>query len=142
MKTIKVKYLKDIEKLRKDPNGDWIDLRSAEDVEMKKGDYKLIPLGISMELPEGYEGIIAQRSSTFKNYKMVLINGIGIIDHSYCGDGDEWKFGAFALDDTVIHKNDRIGQFRIIKSQGDIEFDVVNELGNKNRGGIGSTGKR
>lgn len=121
-------------------NGDWIDLRAAETVEIKKGDYRLIPLGIAVELPKGYEAIVAPRSSTFKNFGIIAVNSIGIIDNSYCGDEDEWKFLALAVRDTVINKNDRICQFRILKNQPQQDIVVVNRLGNKSRGGIGSTG--
>lgn len=137
---IKIKYLKDIEKIEKIPQGDWIDLRCAEDVEIKKGEYCLIPLGIAMQLPEGYEALVAPRSSTFKNHKVLLANSLGIIDNSYCGDADEWKFPAYAVEDTKICKNDRICQFRIIYKQPECEIVEVSYLGNKDRGGIGSTG--
>lgn len=141
---IKVKYLVDgltpIEFIG-GKKSDWIDLRSAETVFISKGEYKMIGLGVAMELPEGYEAIVAPRSSTFKNYHILLANSIGIIDNSYKGDNDEWKFLAYATADTVIQKNDRICQFRILKSQGDMEIETVDSLGNADRSGIGSTGK-
>ena len=141
---IKVKYL--VEDLTPiefigGKKSDWIDLRSAETVFIKKGEYKMIGLGVAMELPDGYEAFVAPRSSTFKNYHILLANSIGIIDNSYKGDNDEWKFLAYAVEDTVIQKNDRICQFRILKSQGDIEIEKVDTLGNEDRSGIGSTGK-
>lgn len=139
---IKVKYFsEDLIRIEKIPQGDWIDLRAAEDVELKKGDYKLIPLGVAMELPNGYEAYVAPRSSTFKNYGILLVNSFGIIDNSYCGDGDQWMFPALATRDTMIKKNDRICQFRIMKKQPTIKFNKVDSLRNKDRGGIGSTGK-
>lgn len=138
---IKVKYLADIEKLEKISVGDWIDLRCAADTFIKAGEYEMIPLGIAMELPKGYEAIVAPRSSTFKKYGIVLANSIGVIDNSYCGDNDEWKFLALAKKDTVIKKNERICQFRIIENQPQIEFEEVETLGNADRGGIGSTGR-
>lgn len=141
---IKVKYLVDgltpIEFIG-GKKSDWIDLRSAETVFISKGEYKMIGLGVAMELPEGYEAIVAPRSSTFKNFHILLANSIGIIDNSYKGDNDEWKFLAYATADTVIQKNDRICQFRILKSQGDVEIETVDSLGNEDRSGIGSTGK-
>ncbi len=139
---IKIKYLTDdIEKLKYiDGVSDWIDLRSAADTEMKKGEFKLIPLGIAAQLPSGYEAHIVPRSSTFKNFGIIQTNHMGIIDESYCGDNDEWKFPAYALRDTVIHKNDRICQFRIMRHQPKIIFEQTDILGNKDRGGIGSTG--
>ncbi len=127
-----------IEKISK---GDWIDLRAAEDVEFKAGEFKLIPLGVGMILPEGYEAHIAPRSSTYKNFGIIQTNSIGMVDNSYCGDEDEWKMAAYALRDTYIHKNDRVCQFRIIERQPDIEFETVEHLRETSRGGFGSTGK-
>ena len=142
MKKIEIKYFSDeIEKLRYiDGKSDWIDLRASEDVVLKKGEFKLIPLGIAMKLPEGYEAHVVPRSSTFKNFGVIMTNSVGIIDKSYCGDDDMWHFPAVAIRDTVIHKNDRICQFRIMKNQPKIEFDEVNDLETSNRGGFGSTG--
>jgi len=139
---IKIKYLRDIEKVGTIAVGDWIDLRAAEDVTLRAGEYKMIPLGVAMELPIGYEALVAPRSSTFKKYNILLVNSIGIIDESYKGDNDEWNFLAYAVRDTVIPKNERICQFRIIKHQPNISFFEVDTLGNADRGGIGSTGRR
>ena len=141
VKTIKIKYLRDIQKIERFNVGDWIDLRAAEDVTMKAGEYKMIPLGIAMELPKGYEALVAPRSSTFRRYGVLLANSIGIIDESYKGDNDEWNFLAYAVRDTVIPKNERICQFRIIKHQPSIRFVEVRSLGNADRGGVGSTGR-
>ena len=121
---------------------DWIDLRAAETVEMKEGEFKLISLGVSMELPKGYEGHVAPRSSTFKNFGLIQTNSIGIIDESYCGDNDIWRYPALAMRDTRIEKNDRICQFRIVKKMEDIELLEVEILGNEDRDGFGSTGKK
>lgn len=142
-KTIEIKYhSQDINKLTYiDGKSDWIDLRSAEEVELKAGGFKLISLGVSMKLPEGYEAHIVPRSSTYKNYGIIQTNHCGIIDESYCGTDDVWKFPAYALRDTVIHKNDRICQFRIIEHQPMIIFNETDNLNKKNRGGFGSTGK-
>lgn len=139
---IRIKYISDaIEKLEYiDGKSDWIDLRAAETVQMKAGEFKLIPLGIAMELPEGYEAHVVPRSSTFKNFGIIQTNSMGIIDESYCGDHDQWFFPALAMRDTVIQVNDRICQFRIMKHQPKIEFIEVDLLGNKDRGGHGSTG--
>lgn len=120
--------------------GDWIDLRAAETVEMKAGEFRIISLGISMELPEGFEAHIAPRSSTFKKWGVLQPNGIGIIDNSYCGDNDIWGFPALAMRDTVIYKGDRICQFRLVDKQPHVRFIEVESLNNKNRGGFGSTG--
>lgn len=141
-KTIKIKYFTDkIEKLTYiDGKSDWIDLRAAEEVTLQKGEFKLIPLGVAMELPEGYEAHVVPRSSTFKNFGVIQTNHIGIIDESYCGDNDEWKMPVYAIRDTTIHRNDRICQFRIMKHQPGINFDEVERLENADRGGHGSTG--
>ena len=140
METIKIKYFTDIEPLKAIEKGDLIDLRAAEDVEMKAFDFKIISLGVAMELPKGYKANVYPRSSTYKNFGIILANSVGQIDESYCGDSDEWKFPAIALRDTVIHKGDRIAQFEIVKKMPKVQFEVVETLGNENRGGIGSTG--
>ena len=140
MLNIKIKYFTDIEKIKPIEKGDWTDLRAAETVELKKGEFKLIPLGIGMELPEGYEAHVVPRSSTYKNFKIIETNSMGIIDNSYCGDNDQWFFPAYALEDTIINKNDRICQFRIVKKQPEIVFEQVEKLSDTSRGGFGSTG--
>ena len=142
--TIKVRYLSDkIQPLEYiDGKSDWVDLRAAEDVELKTGESKLIPLGIAMQLPKGYEAIVAPRSSTYKNFGIRQTNSIGVIDETYCGDNDQWYFPARADRHTVIHAGDRICQFRIEKHQPQLFFESVDTLGNADRGGIGSTGKR
>ena len=144
MVNIKIKYFDDeIEKLRYiDGKSDWIDLRASEDVEFKKGEFKLIPLGVAMELPNGYEAHVVPRSSTFKNFGLIMTNSEGIIDNTYCGDNDMWKFPAIAMRDTVVHKNDRICQFRIMRNQPEIIFYEVDKLEGNDRGGFGSTGKK
>lgn len=142
MKTITIKYFTDkIEKLTYiDGKSDWIDLRAAEDVALKAGEFKLIPLGVAMKLPQGYEAHIVPRSSTFKNFGIIQTNHYGIIDESYCGDNDQWYFPAYALRDTEIHVNDRICQFRIMEHQPTIQFEETEKLAGADRGGIGSTG--
>ena len=141
MEKIQIKYFdKEIDKVEKISKGDLIDLRAAETVEMKKGDFKLIKLGVGMKLPEGYKANVYPRSSTYKNFGIILANSVGQIDQSYCGEEDEWRFPAIALRDTVIHKNDRICQFEIRKIQPEIEFEEVEHLNSESRGGIGSTG--
>ena len=138
---IRIKYFdKEINKIEKISIGNWIDLRAAETVELKAGDFKLIPLGIGMMLPEGYEANIVPRSSTFKNFGIIQTNSFGVIDNSYSGDNDQWFFPVYALRDTVINKNDRICQFRLNKIQDSIEFTEVEHLNNIDRGGHGSTG--
>ncbi len=143
-RTIKIKYFTDkIDRLCYiDGKSDWIDLRAAEEVRMKAGEFRLIPLGIAMELPEGYEAHVVPRSSTFKNYGVIQTNSMGVIDESYCGDNDQWFFPAYALRDTVISVNDRICQFRIMEHQPILCFEETDILGHENRGGHGSTGKQ
>ena len=142
MKTITIKYFTDkIEKLTYiDGKSDWIDLRAAEDVALKAGEFKLIPLGVAMKLPQGYEAHVVPRSSTFKNFGIIQTNHYGIIDESYCGDNDQWYFPAYALRDTEIHVNDRLCQFRIMEHQPTIQFEETEKLTGADRGGIGSTG--
>ncbi|MCR5303040.1 MAG: dUTP diphosphatase [Lachnospiraceae bacterium] len=143
MEEIRIKYLSSkIDKIKApDKKSDWIDLRAAQDVTMSAGEYRLIPLGVAMELPEGYEAHVAPRSSTFKNFGIIMPNSVGVIDRSFCGDNDEWCMPAFALRDTEIRVNDRICQFRIEKNQPAIGFVEVESLGNPDRSGFGSTGK-
>ena len=140
---IKIKYFSDkIEKLRYiDGKSDWIDLRCAEEISLKKGDFKLIPLGIGMKLPKGYEAHVVPRSSTFKNFGIIQTNHMGVIDYTYSGDNDQWFMPVYAVRDTEIHVNDRVCQFRIMENQPAIEFDEVNHLDETDRGGFGSTGK-
>lgn len=138
---IKIKYHADITKIEKIAVGDWIDLRCAEDVVMHEGELKIFSLGISMQLPTGFEAIVAPRSSCAKNYGIILANSIGIIDESYCGNDDVWRFIAYAIRDTHIPFDTRVAQFRIMKHQNPLEFIEVEELKNANRGGIGSTGR-
>ncbi len=143
-KTIRIKYFNDqMERLVcVGGRSDWIDLRAAEDVEMKAGEFRLIPLGVAMELPEGYEAHVVPRSSTFKNFGIIQTNHMGVIDESYCGDHDQWYFPAYALRDTQIHAGDRICQFRIMEHQPAIYFEEAESLGHEDRGGFGSTGRK
>lgn len=138
---IYIKYHADIEPLYVRENGDWIDLRAAEDITLEPGEFRLISLGVSIQLPEGYEAHIVPRSSTFKNWGILQTNHMGVIDNSYCGDNDIWYFPAYATRKTTIHKNDRICQFRIVHNQPPVYFYTVEHLGDNNRGGFGSTGR-
>lgn len=139
---IRVKYhnpnLKDT--IKQVPESAWIDLRAAETVEMEPGDFRIISLGISMEIPEGYEAHIAPRSSTFKNFGILQTNGVGVVESSYCGEDDIWGFPALAMRKTVIHEGDRICQFRIMKQMEPVEFITTDKMNNQSRGGFGSTG--
>ncbi|HBD95260.1 MAG TPA: deoxyuridine 5'-triphosphate nucleotidohydrolase [Spirochaetia bacterium] len=138
--TIKIKYISDIEKIKPIKNGNWIDLRSSQTIELKAGEWRLIPLGIAIKLPYGYEAHIVPRSSTFKNFGIIQTNHFGIVDNNYNGNKDQWYFSVYALRDTKIEKNDRICQFRIMQIQPSLFFEEVDDLGNENRGGFGSTG--
>ena len=141
---IKIKYFTDkIDKIEYIAGkSDWMDLRCAEDIELKAGDFRLIPLGVGMQLPRGYEAHVVPRSSTFKNFGLIQTNSMGVVDESYCGDNDQWFWPAFATRDVVIHANDRICQFRIMEHQPAFEFTEVDKLGDEDRGGFGSTGIR
>lgn len=121
---------------------DWIDLRASEDVQLNQGVLYYVPLGVAIELPEGYEAIIAPRSSTYKNFHVLQTNSIGVVDETYCGDNDEWKLPVLAIHETEIKKGERICQFRIIEHQPEFEIEVVDVLGNEDRGGIGSSGTK
>lgn len=136
-----VKYVRDIEPIKHIKRGNWIDLRCAEDVSLKKGEFALIPLGVCMKLPAGYEALLVPRSSTFKHYGVIQTNSIGVIDESYCGDTDEWLLPVYATRDTFIPKNDRICQFRVFNHQVPLWFNTVETLDSDSRGGFGSTGR-
>lgn len=143
VKTINIKYVKDgVEKIEIISGGDWIDLRIAEDISLEAGEFKLIPLGIAMMLPKGYEALVIPRSSTFKKYGIIQANSVGLIDETYCGNNDEWHFPAYATRNISIPKNTRICQFRIIEHQPPVGIVEVTELSEVNRGGFGSTGEK
>lgn len=173
---IKVKRFNELLDLPKvTEKGDWIDLRTSETVTMHapqagtlkrhkidgkeeshrdvEFDFKLIPLGVAMKLPKGFEAVLLPRSSTYKKFGIIQTNSMGVIDNTYCGNNDEWKYPAIALRDTVIKKGDRICQFRIQLSQkatlwqkikwflsSGIKIVKVDSLDNNDRGGFGSTG--
>jgi len=140
-KVVKVKYHVDgLEPISQAHSGEWCDLRCAEDVELKKGDFKYIDLGVSIALPAGYEAILAPRSSTFKRYGIIQTNGIGVLDFLYRGNEDRWMMPVYATRDTIIHKNDRICQFRIQECQLPLNIISVDSMEDESRGGLGSTG--
>jgi dUTP pyrophosphatase len=140
---LKIKYhVDDLEKVKHVKGSDWLDLRCSEMTIMKQGEYKLIPLGISVELPRGYEANIVPRSSTFKNFGIIQANHFGVVDESYKGNNDKWYFSCIAMRDTTINKNDRICQFRINKKQPLFDIIEVDDLENDDRGGLGSTGTK
>ncbi len=129
-----------VEPIVKVDKGDWIDLRANETISLRKGDFRLIPLGVGMILPKGYEAHVAPRSSTFKNWGIIQVNSVGVVDESYNGDNDQWFMAVYATRDTIINRNDRICQFRIVKKQPYIVFENVEHLNDTDRGGCGSTG--
>lgn len=142
---ISIKYFENsngekVEPIQKIEMGDWIDLRTNETISIKKGDFRLIPLGVGMKLPNGYEAHVAPRSSTFKNWGIIQVNSVGVIDNSYSGNNDQWFMAVYATRDTVIQRNERICQFRIMEKQPNIIFEVVDKLDDVDRGGCGSTG--
>lgn len=139
---VKIKYHGDVKPIEVFENGDWIDLRAAEDVDMKAGEFRLISLGVSMKLPEGYEAHIVPRSSTYRHWGIIQTNHMGVVDNSYSGTNDIWKFPALAIRDTAIYKNERICQFRIMKKQPNLGFVPVDELDDEDRGGFGSSGTK
>lgn len=143
METIQVKYFHDdMEELcYVAGKSDWIDLRTAEEVKLKAGEFRLIPLGIAIALPEGYEAHLVPRSSTFKNYGILQTNSMGVVDYSYRGDGDQWHMPVYATRDVTIEKGARICQFRIMENQPKLLFQRVEHLASPDRGGFGSTGK-
>lgn len=139
---IQIKYFdNEINKITNiEGKSDWYDLRAADTIKLKAGEFKLIPLGIGMILPDGCEANIVPRSSTFKNYGLLQTNSFAVIDNSYSGDNDQWMLPVYATRDVVINKNERICQFRINKKQPVLEFEEVEHLNNEDRGGFGSTG--
>ena len=140
---IKIKYFnKDLKKISFIKNGDWLDLRSSIDIDLKAGEFKLIPLGVAIELPDNCEAHIVPRSSTFKTYGIIQANHMGVVDSSYKGDNDQWFFPAYALRDTSIIMNDRICQFRVMAKQPTFDIEEVENLGNPDRNGFGSTGNK
>lgn len=150
---IKIKYhYSDMPKLEMTDKGDWCDLFTAEDIVLTQGiEFKLIDLGVSMQLPEGYEANVAPRSSTYKNWNVLQTNSFGVIDESYCSDKDVWKFPLLFISTNgdlvdkenmtvTIPKHTRLCQFRINKKQPKLNFIEVDNLDNEPRGGFGSSG--
>lgn len=143
IKEIEIKYVReDVTPVAQCAGGDWIDLHTGVDVAMNAGDFKIIPLGVAMKLPENYEALVVPRSSTFKRYGIIMTNSIGVIDEAYCGNNDEWGFPVYATRACYISKNTRICQFRIIEHQPLVQLKIVENLTGKDRGGFGSTGRR
>lgn len=147
MKTIRIKYFEGATKLKKIDVGNWIDLYANKDMFIPEGTRAMIPLGVAMELPEGYEAHLAPRSSTFKTWGIIQTNSVGVVDDTYIGDNDQWHMPVYCLqakdeNGTWIRKGDKIGQFRIMEVMPEIEFEEVEFFNNTDRGGFGSTGER
>ena len=140
---ILVHYLtEDLPELRPvDGKSDWVDLYAAESVTLRAGEFRLIPLGVSIALPAGYEALVAPRSSTFPRYGILQANSLGVIDNSYRGDGDQWMFPAYATRDTAVEKGARLCQFRLLRNQPEVRFARSDRLPDPDRGGFGSTGR-
>lgn len=120
--------------------GDWVDLCTLDNIDLKAGEDALIDLGIAMKLPKGYEAHLLPRSSTFKRTGLLLTDGMGIIDEAYCGNNDTWKAHVYATRDIHVNLGTRLFQFRIVKKQPNLKFVYVSRLKDKDRGGYGSTG--
>ncbi|MGU8139099.1 dUTP diphosphatase [Clostridium perfringens] len=152
---IRIKYFDNATKLKKITKGNWIDVYANKDVFVKCGEKKMVPLGFALELPEGWEGHLAPRSSTFKTWGIIQTNSVGVVDDTYIGDNDQWHMPVYCLQGkdiksengeevkgTWIRKGDKIGQFRIMEVMPEIEFEEVESFGNKDRGGFGTTGRK
>ncbi|TPE21449.1 dUTP diphosphatase [Clostridium perfringens] len=152
---IRIKYFDKATKLKKITKGNWIDVYANKDVFVKCGERAMVPLGFALELPEGWEGHLAPRSSTFKTWGIIQTNSVGVIDDTYIGDNDQWHMPVYCLQGkdiesengeevkgTWIRKGDKIGQFRIMEVMPEIEFEEVESFGNKDRGGFGTTGTK
>ncbi|HAT4306615.1 TPA: deoxyuridine 5'-triphosphate nucleotidohydrolase [Clostridium perfringens] len=152
---IRIKYFDKATKLKKITKGNWIDVYANKDVFVKCGDRAMIPLGFALELPEGWEGHLAPRSSTFKTWGIIQTNSVGVVDDTYIGDNDQWHMPVYCLQvkdiesengkevkGTWIRKGDKIGQFRIMEVMPEIQFEEVESFGNKDRGGFGTTGTK
>lgn len=152
---LRIKYFKGATKLKQIKKGNWIDVYARKDVFVPEGERAMVPLGFALELPKGYEGHLAPRSSTFKTWGVIQTNSVGVVDDTYIGDNDEWMMPVYCLQGknevlrgtgkskgTLIHQGDKIGQFRIMESMPQIVFNEVESLENEDRGGFGTTGER
>lgn len=142
---IKIKYLPEAKRMEKITKGNWIDVYAYQDIFVPVNDRAMVPLGFALELPKGWEGHLAPRSSTFKTWGLIQTNSVGVVDDTYIGDNDQWHIPVYCLqakdeNGTWIKKGDKIGQFRIMEVMPEIEFEEVEFFGNQDRGGFGSTG--
>lgn len=152
---IRIKYSEEATRLKKIAKGNWIDVYANKDMFVKEGERAMIPLGFALELPEGWEGHLAPRSSTFKTWGIIQTNSVGVVDDTYIGDNDQWHMPVFCLQGkdtniadgveekgTWIKKGDKVAQFRIMEVMPEIELEEVETFGNDDRGGFGSTGTK
>ena len=148
---IRIKYFEAATKLKKITKGNWIDVYARKDVFVPLGERAMIPLGFALELPKGWEGHLAPRSSTFKTWGLIQTNSVGVVDDTYIGDNDEWNMPVYCLKGhdskdgvagTLVKCGDKIGQFRIMEVMPELEFEEVESFGNMDRGGFGTTGAR
>ena len=148
---IRIKYFEGATKLKKITKGNWIDVYARKDVFVPLAERAMIPLGFALELPKGWEGHLAPRSSTFKTWGLIQTNSVGVVDDTYIGDNDEWNMPVYCLKGhdskdgvagTLVKCGDKIGQFRIMEVMPELEFEEVESFGNMDRGGFGTTGAR
>ena len=148
---IRIKYFEGATKLKKITKGNWIDVYARKDVFVPLAERAMIPLGFALELPKGWEGHLAPRSSTFKTWGLIQTNSVGVVDDTYIGDNDEWNMPVYCLKGhdskdgvagTLVKCGDKIGQFRIMEVMPELEFEEVESFGNVDRGGFGTTGTK
>lgn len=150
---IRIKYFEGATKLNKIKKGNWIDVYANDDVFVRLNERAMIPLGFALELPEGWEGHLAPRSSTFKTWGIIQTNSVGVVDDTYIGDNDQWHMPVYCLQakdvevidgleekGSWIRKGNKIGQFRIMEVMPEFELEEVECFGNEDRGGFGTTG--
>ena len=142
---IRIKYFEGATKLKKISKGNWIDVYASKDIFVPLNERAMVPLGFALELPQGWEGHLAPRSSTFKTWCIIQTNSVGVVDDTYIGDNDQWHMPVYCLqakhdNGTWIRTGDKIGQFRIMEVMPEIQFDEVESFGNCDRGGFGTTG--
>lgn len=150
---LRIKYLENATKMERIAKGNWIDVYAYQDTFIPQGERAMINLGFALELPKGWEGHLAPRSSTFKTWGIIQTNHVGVVDDTYIGDNDVWHMPVYCLqgkeievvdgiesNGVWIRKGDKIGQFRIMEVMPELEFEEVESFGNKDRNGFGSTG--
>ena len=157
--SIPIRYLDGAKELVINPKGNCIDVYAYEDMFIPYMSYAMINLGFAMQLPKGKIAKLYPRSSTFKTWGLIQTNHTGIIDESYCGNDDIWHLPVqctmpkqvekvminghkVTVAGTWVKKDDKIAQFEIVDAMEMPTFKKVEDLGNYNRGGFGSTGEK